>query len=169
MTADFIEKNKGLLRVYSIGLWVLGWLVLFSVGLYAVYLRTWIVHNYEKYEAMPQVIYAYLISALHIPGSILFGLIMLGIAQLITCLVDIEHNPGRILRHGHTILYLYAATTAVSGIAKCILPYTYGGAHSVSPLLVAGLSILAKTLVLVALGHIFKRIVVMIDEARTLV
>jgi len=94
----------------------------------------------------------------------LFGLIALGLAQFVTYLLDTQRGIGRILRCGHVILYLYAVMFLAANIMYlCNEPRRWQLA------ILSVLSATAQALVLIGLGQLLRRMVVMAEEAKTLV
>ena len=103
----------------------------------------------------------------------LLGLVALLVAQLIRYMLEGENTPGHILRFGDKILYVYAAiligqSTLIYyvlhlGLLSTLRP---GRFLLVQPLIVP---LAAKILILVGLGQIFRRILNVIEEAKTLV
>ena len=102
-------------------------------------------------------------------GTVVLGIITLGLAQLIHFLLTDTAKPGWILRHGDTFLYLYVAIGLLAQLARhsFLVANFAGGAW----LAVAGETafFIAKALVLVGLGLVLRRVVPMVEESKTLV
>lgn len=168
----FIQKNKKLLKFYYAALRLSGWILLTlgtcSYALIIVLSRTL---GLEAFSAttvnMP-------LRSLHL---ILFGLLGLGIAQLIQYLFDSNSEPGFILRHGNKFIYIYVILTLISMVFRNVYAaqhlfdthiknaeFLYYTSSITSLVLFA-----AKALILIGTAQFLKRIMPIIQESKTLV
>lgn len=169
---ELIEKNRRLLHFYCEILRTIGSLILI-LGLVSVCAMTTLVlfskfgdwhapKGFEMIIAMP-------LGAFNI---FFIGIGILGLAQFIRYLVERNYKPGRILRHGDMIFYLYALLTILNDIWVYMLAPNY---HSPSlyvrvPVIFATVfSTVVKVLILVGLGQVLRRLLPVIEESKTLV
>jgi hypothetical protein len=102
----------------------------------------------------------------------MLGLIAFLVAQLIRYILESEYNPGYILRFGDKILYVYAALLIVQDTSiyyllhRELLSFSIGRFLFAQPLIVP---LAAKILIVVGLGQIFRRILNVLEESKTLV
>ena len=166
MINEFIEKNKKLLRTYCIATRIIGWALLITAA-------TWTVSNLSGYSSSSMPFATSITIFITIFIRILFGLVVLGVAQFIRYLFETEYKPGWILRHGEKILYLYA------GLCFIRIPFLFfldakrvGDPIYYSPwgfLIANGIPLVAGALILVGLAQILRRVMPIIEESKTLV
>lgn len=168
----FIEKYKKLLKFYHIALRLSGWLLLI-LGICSYGIKLILVKNLGA-STMG-------IMALNMPlGSfdfILFGLLGLGIAQLIRYLFDSECSPGCILRHGGTFLYAYVVLILIVMAIRFVFTMDYlrdsdiQNAQSLFFVTSVTSVVLfaAKALILIGVAQFLKRIMPIIEEYKSLV
>ncbi len=167
----FIEKNKKLLKFYCIALRLSGWLLL-TIGLcsYAitiVMVGTLGMQSFEVASVNMPLQPLYLIP---------FGLLGLGIAQLIRYLADYDSKPGFILRHGSKFLYAYVIVILVVMIIRNLITiHLMSGDIKNAPLLYFSTTLTsivlfaAKALILIGVAQFLKRLMPIIKESKTLV
>ena len=165
---EFIEQNKGLLRFFCIAARTMGW-ILIIVGALSAIVGLFIgLPGWERFRSYM----LYRLSEQLILGSVLLGLIMLGLAQFVRYLYENNYQPGWILRHGDKVLYLYAAALIVSPILHYCFQMTYRNANLTDTLLYlmsAELPALVRGLIFIGMGLVLRRIVPIVEESKTLV
>lgn len=167
----FIEQHKSFLKFYYGAIRLSGWILL-TLGLGGVVISLIIVRNLGAT--------AQGIASINMPltsGFILFGLLGLGIGQLIRYMVDPDCRQGFILRHGGKFIYAYVMLIFVLMITRNLIAFKYvlntetPTAHSVYWGTVFGSFILfaAQALILIGLAQFLKRIMPVIEEHKSLV
>jgi hypothetical protein len=159
---EFIEKNKGLLKFYCVAARIIGWVLLITASIETVSTLS----GYSRSSipfVMPITIFI----------NILIGVVVLGVAQFIRYLCETEYKPGWILHHGDKTLYLYAVLRVIRIVFLFFVDArTMGDSIHYSPwgFLVANvLPVVASALILVGLAQILRRVMPIIEEAKTLV
>jgi len=159
---EFIEKNKWLLQTYCVATQIIGWVLLSTAGIWAII----ILLEYSR-SSTP------FITWLSIFIRILFGLVVLGVAQFIRYLFEAEYKPGWILRHGEKILYLSVALWVIRTPFLFFLDAKrMGDSVYYSPwgfLIVNGVPLVAGALIIFGLAQILRLILPVIEESKTLV
>lgn len=115
----FIEKNRKLLKFYCIALRLSGWLLL-TLGLCSYAITIVMVRTLG--------VRAYSAAAINMPLGLTlipFGLLGLGIAQLIRYLADYNSKPAFILRHAGKFLYAYVVVILVIMIIRNLFAIKY--------------------------------------------
>lgn len=168
----FIQKNKKLLKFYYTSLRLSGWILL-TLGVSSYAITIVLVRNLGT-KAFGVTAVNMPLRSLHL---ILFGLLGLGIAQLIQYLFDSESKPGFILRHGSKFLYIYVALTLIVMIMRNI--YTiillHGNDIENAQILFFSTSITsivlfaAKALIIIGVAQFLKRLIPIIEEHKSLV
>ena len=170
---EFIEKNKRLLTVYCLMAQVLGYLLILAglvwFGLIAAGPSSPLSTTPSDKGQVQIILYA--------SSSLVFdfffpGLITLGVAAFIRCLLQSEYKPGWILRSARPILYSYAAFLVGYAVFKYFMYIELMEEFNSALLLFAQpvlLPIAAKLLILIGLGQILKRVMPVIEESKTLV
>ena len=166
---ELIGRNKTLCQFYCRAAHVLGWLLLVLGGIWAgiYYLRVVSrVGDWEPVQAelnsMPSGIFHFIMA----------GLVALGVRQFAAYILEADHRPGWILRHGEGILYLWAVLLVVSDVWSYTQDTSLALSNLYLRLLVGLLLVLltaAKVLALVGLGQILRRVLPVIEESKTLV
>jgi hypothetical protein len=108
---------------------------------------------------------------------ILFGLLGLGIAQLIRYLLETDAKPGFILRHGSKFLYGYVVLILIVMVLRIIYSIYYSIHTEMKDpqgllIIVSSASVIlfiAKALILIGAAQFLKRIKPIIDEHKSLV
>ncbi len=169
---EFIEKNRALLKLYCIAAQIIGW-VLLPGGCIWIILFLSGPRQSDIVERGDALLYA-LSSMLY--DFMFTGLIALGLAQFIRYLFENTSKPGRILRNADRLFYMYAVFLIVKTYLKCFWYSAWFagiiGESTSSRLLFMQPFILptvAKVLILVGLGQILRRILLVIEESKTLV
>jgi hypothetical protein len=162
---EFIEKNRRLLHFYCETLRTIGKVILI-LGLLSVCAITTLVllskfGNWRALKGFEMIIIAMPLGAFNI---FFIGIGILGLAQFINYLVERDYKPGWILRHGEMFFYLYALLTILS----VVWAYTMITPIAPSVILVV-FSTVVRVLVLVGLGQIFRHLMPVIEESKTLV
>ena len=168
----FIEKNRTWLKFYHAALRLSGWLLL-TLGVCSFGITMILSRNLE--------VEAFAVTAINMPlGSsefILFGLLGLGIAQLIRYLFNPDCQPGFILRHGKKFLYGYVVLILIYMVVRSIITIQYlmnSDVENAQSLFLATsmasiILFAAKALILVGIGQFLKRIMPVIEEHKSLV
>jgi len=162
---EFIEENKGLLKVYCIAALIVGWLLLLG-GLVWFFLFISVSQRLESIEN-----FLYLLSS-YTFDFFLLGLLTLGTAQFIRYLFDKGYKAGSMLRFLDKIFYIYAmflvgnAAVRYFWYIKVVEESNFERLLFAQPLI---LPVITKVLILVGLGQILKRILPVIEESKTLV
>jgi len=165
---EFIEQNKGLLKIYCTAAQIIGWVLLIvpAIGFAIVILgpdRPW--------SGNPAVLLSLPEAILNI---MLLGFIALGVAAFIRYLFETECRPGWILRYAETILYTGAVLIIAAAILKCLLlmntvRITGHIDTLIVALLMSAVPSAAKVLILIGLGKILQRIMPVLEESKTLI
>ena len=162
---EIIEKNRRLLNFYCETLRTIGKVILI-LGLLSVCAITTLVllskfGNWRALKGFEMIILAMPLGAFNI---FFIGIGILGLAQFIKYLVERDYKPGWILRHGEMFFYLYAllAILSVVWVYTMIAPIT-------PSVILAVFSTAVRVLVLVGLGQIFRHLMPVIEESKTLV
>ncbi len=173
---EFIEKNRRLLKFYCMATRIFGWVLICggTIWFLLFVLVTLAVSDAAGSIGWPYTLDNFVYStSSYVFEFVLLGLIALVVAQLIRYLLESEYTPGYILRFGDKILYVYAALLISQntliyyilhlGLLSTLRP---GRFLLIQPLIVP---LAAKILILVGLGQILRRILNVIEEAKTLV
>ncbi len=166
---EFIEKNKPLLRSYSIITRIIGWLLL--IGAIVVP----IVQPLSGLSASSEhrSFWIYLLCQQIILGYLLIAIVLLGLAQFVRYLSESEYRPGLILRHGGKVLYIYAVALIASPFLTFYFEmraYGYAGTlGSFDYLLALNLPDVARGLIFIGIAKVIKRMMPMVEESKTLV
>ncbi len=167
----FIEDYKKLLQFYDAALRLSGWLLL-TLGVCSFVITLILVRSLGTQ--------AFAVTAINMPLKpsefILFGLLGLGIAQLIRYLLT-DCKPGFILRHGCKLLYIYALVIFYFTLMRNIYTIVYlknaDTENTASLFVVTSIASLvlcaAKALILIGLAQFLKRIMPVIEEHKSLV
>jgi len=169
---EFIEKNRRLLRFYSVAAQWTAVVMLISATIYITAatrrfsdIRGWV----DLINLLLHLFLDYIV-----PGSL-----ALLVAQFIKYLIEMDYRPGWILRHQVAILYLCAVLVAMNSIWQwffyiIIVGHSALDVFSTTPsrLLCIFVSLLltaAKVLILVGLAQILRRVMPVIEESKMLV
>ncbi len=168
----FIQKNKKLLKFYYTALRLSGWILL-TLGVCSYAITIVLARNLGAK--------AFGATALNMPlrasHLILFGLLGLGIAQLIQYLFDSKSKPGFILRHGNKFLYIYVILTLIVMAMRNVyaIKYLLYADIANAQILFFSTSItsvvlfVAKALILIGMAQFLKRLIPIMEEHKTLV
>jgi len=172
MIQPFIESNKKFLKFYYAALRLSGWILL-TLGLCSYGITILIARNLGPT--------ALGVTALNMPLKslefILFGLLGLGIAQLIRYLFDCDCKPGFILKHGSKLIYAYVILILIVMAIRNIYTIQYlihsDIENSQSLFVVTSITSIvlftAKALILIGMAQFLKRLLPVIQEYKTLV
>ena len=169
---EFIEKNKKLLKFYHTALQLSGWLYLIlglcGYGGIIILART---IGSKAFESTA------LNTSFRSSSLILFGLLGLGIAQLIRYLYDRNYKPGFILRHGSKFLYIYIILIFAFMVVRNIVTAKYMADANIqnsntiyfSTLVASIVLFTAQALILIGVAQFLKRVMPIIEEHKSLV
>ena len=172
---EFIEKNRRLLKFYCTSSRIFGWVLLCggTIWFLLFVLATLAVNDAAGEIGWPHTLDNFVYStSSYIFEFVMLGLIAFLVAQLIRYILESEYNPGYILRFGDKILYVYAALLIVQDTSiyyllhRELLSFSIGRFLFAQPLIVP---LAAKILIVVGLGQIFRRIMNVLEESKTLV
>jgi hypothetical protein len=168
------EMNWKLLRPYQRGLQVAGWVVIaywlfmVAVGIFLLVPAANLFPNRRTPWEICREEFGYLRMWL-CPG-----LALLVLAQLIRCLTEKEYSPGRMLRNGHWVLFLYGTLLLVRFFLRAVreiqtVPSTdlWNNILVFVPFTAAPL--IVKALLAFGAALILRRLVLIIEESKTLV
>ena len=162
----FIEKNERFLRLCSSVARSLGLLIIASVVLILIPVIPW--NGWCVSEFVTIILEVVL-------GRIFLAFLLLGIEQLIKCLVVPEHKPNWILKFGDKIMYIYASFLLINFVYSSLytreMLYSSGDELSfvVNTLVPSALFTFIKILTWIGIGLLLKRIVPIIQESKSLV
>ena len=168
----FIEKNRKLFKFYYTALRLSGWILL-TLGICSFGITMILVNNLG--------LKAFAVTRINIPLTslefILFGLLGLGIAQLIRYLFDNDYKPGFVLKHGSKFLYVYVILILIVMLIRNIGTIQYlinsdiNNARSLffATSITSVVLFTAKALILIGLAQFLKRIMPVIEEHKSLV
>ncbi|MHC4951831.1 MAG: hypothetical protein ACYTEU_12740 [Planctomycetota bacterium] len=172
----FIEKNKKWLKFYHAALRLSGWIFL-TLGIGGFCIFTFTLLTVKNIGINKAGITSLFETSSHHLDFILFGLLGLGIAQLIRYLVDDECKSGFILRHSGKFLYAYVVVISLVMAIRIVFTLLYimnsDGENKLG--LLFGISITsivligAKALILIGLAQFLERIMPVIEEHKSLV
>lgn len=168
----FIQQNKKLFKFYYYALRLAGWILL-TLGICCLPIGIIMIRNLG-----PK---GYAISAMNMPlrslHFILFGLLGLGIAQLIQYLYKSGDKPGFILRHGSKFLHIYVVLILIIMVTRNVATIQYLTHNDIkheqilyiSTTVTSAVLFAAKALILIGVAQFLKRLLPMIEESKTLV
>ena len=167
MVHPLIEKNKRILGIYGILLRLVGWILLPLGGIWLMFRLVVLSSILGDWSMFWMELHAFPSGVVQF---ILFGLLAIGLAQFIRCLLQ-ESPPGKLLRCGPVVLYVYAILSIVAGggytWANHVPPEPRGMiAVQISLLL---LFVVGKAFIFIGLGRALRQILPIIEESRTLV
>ena len=167
MLNNAIEKNKRYLRFCSYVAQFSGLLLLFF-GFIGIVWKLWDIYqpgrgpNYD-------VTLVYRDISLLIFRFVFPGLFLLGINQLIKCLIDINFKPNWILKFSDKIIYLYVALVIINFIFFLMYLTEVIGPQHYLTWMPSAIFRAVKVLLWVGVAQILRRIVPIIQESKTLV
>ncbi len=162
---EFIEKNRRVLHFYCETLRTIGKVILI-LGLLSVCAITTLVllSKFGDWHALKSFEKMIIVMPLGAFNIFFIGIGILGLAQFIKYLVERDYKPGWILRHGEMFFYLYALLTILS------VGWAYTMIAPITPsVILVVFSTAVRVLVLVGLGQIFRHLMPVIEESKTLV
>jgi hypothetical protein len=173
---EFIEKNRQLLKTFSIAARVIGWVLILGGSIWFLLFVLCILAVSDAAGSLgwpytnENFLYA---SSAFVFDFVFLGLLVLIIGQLIKYTLETEYKPGWLLRFGDKILYVYALAVICRAILRyCILhtdlleKFGSGRLLFIQPIVVP---LAAKALIIVALGMLLRRVLPVIEESKTLV
>ncbi len=170
---EFIKRNRQLLSFYCVAARIIGWILLLSTPIRIALMLLLSGGSWPEHYGHPlsDILSPFPISL------VMFGVVVLGVAQFIRYVFETEYEQGWILRHGVKIIYLCAVVNiALAGVTILMIFNSSGGVPSQARMLLRMLWVLhglipflAKALLLVGLGRILQRIMPVIEESKTLV
>ena len=165
MISAFVERNKRSFRGFEIALRLMGWaalaiLVINGPGMIRSMLG--ILEGDTGSTGLRIVSHG----VFAIAGMFTFGLILLGLAQLIRFISQPVAKCGWILRHGHILLYIYALMLVAQTFLSMTMqiPSNIGGTMAL-----ISITGVAKCLVVMGCGLVLKHVLPMIEESKATV
>ena len=181
MIQTFIEKNRKLLRFYCLVARIIGWILTIG-GVFWFFLTVAASRNVSFEESPDPLLCVLTFFFLYAFSSLLYdfflpGMIAFGVAQLLRYLITDDYKPDFILRNANKLLYIYAAFLVLTNICRYSWYVDFKFLEIVSksefsrilfmqPFL---LPTLAKVLILVGIAQIFRRLLPVIEEYKSLV
>ncbi len=172
----FIEKNRRLLRTYSVAARIIGWVLIFGGGFWFLLFVFCILAVSDAAGSIgwPHTDENFLYASSAFVFDFVFpGLLALVVGQLIRYILETEYKAGWLLRFGDKILYVYAVAVIGLTVSRyCILhadlleKFGSGRLLFIQPIVVP---LAAKVLIIVALGIILRRVLSVVEESKTLV
>jgi hypothetical protein len=167
---ESIKQDRGVLKFLCLAVQVFGWALVFAGAVWFVrFVSRAAEPNLEGVAEISCILYA--VSAFAF-DFFFVGLASAILAQLARYFFEGEGKPGLLLRCGDKILYAFACL----GILWAVLRYrslSIVVAQEPDPRLLYAQALLlptiAKSVVLIGLGQILKRILPIIEESKTLV
>jgi len=173
---EFIEKNRGLLRLYYIAARFIGWVLIIGGGIWFLLFVLCILAVSDAAGSLDwpytneNFLYA---SSVFVFDFVFTGLLVLVVGQLIRYILETEYRPRWLLRCADKILYVYAVVVIGQAISRYYILHAslmekFGSGHLllIQPQVVP---LTAKILIIVALGVILRRVMPVIEESKTLV
>jgi hypothetical protein len=163
-----VEQNKPLLQICGTTARIYGWLLL-SLGCSAVVGHSFaLATRIGKWDLFSEYIRSL---PWHVMSGAIVGILVLGIAQFIRFVIDNDYQPGWILKHIEPLLYTYAVLVGLYAIVitAFAFPHWHQWAEIVIRIVAAGLWSLGKIMLLIGTALVIKRIMPVIEEAKTLV
>lgn len=170
---EFIKRNRQLLSFYCVAARIIGWILLLSTPIRIALMLLLSGGSWPEHYGHPL---SDILNPLQI-SLVMFGVVVLGVAQFIRYVFETEYEQGWILRHGVKIIYLCAVVNiALAGVTILMIFNSSGDVPSQARMLLRMLWVLhglipflAKALLLIGLGRILQRIMPVIEESKTLV
>jgi hypothetical protein len=103
---------------------------------------------------------------------LVFGMVALGISDVIRYLTKEDYQAGWLLRRGDKLLHFYAACVLLNSILIGLLDFPSASVPLVwwiVAIVILVLATLGKVLVLIGLGLLWRRMMPVLEEAKTLV
>ena len=170
---EFIEKNKGFLKIYCTTAQISGLLLVVApiVGIIIGILTDSISKGHSPH--IPNIIQiSYAIQAV-VLNFVFLGLVALGVAQFIKYVFASQDQPSFLLRIGDKILYVYAGLLILGAVLQWVFQMMAIKATAVPTFLISFVALLlpaaVKALILIGLGKILRRVMPVIEESKTLV
>ena len=161
MLPDFINKNERFLRLCCNAARFFGSLLIAFVALSLISIPLLGKHFSQFIQFAPRAI-------LHL---VFPAFLLLGMAQLIKCLIVSDFKPNWILRFGDKIIYIYVSFLFINFVYGFM--YTHKMIYSIvfvlNILMPSAISIFIKILIWIGIGLSLKRIMPIIQESKTLV
>ena len=165
MISAFVERHKRSFMGYGIALRLAGWAVLAILVIYGPGMIRSMLGILEG-DAGSTGLQIVSHSVFAIAGMFTFGLILLGLAQLIRFISQPVAKCGWILRHGHILLDIYALML----VAQTFLSMTMLiPSHIQYTGLIIFITSVAKCLVIMGMGLVLKYVLPMIEESKATV
>ncbi len=168
MIKAFTSENRHFLSLYCRVARITGWVFLL-LGIPWLLLKTVSVvtrigdwkEMKEAWNNVPSGLFMFLV----------FGMVALGISELIRYLMEEGYRPGWVLRQGDKILYFYALCVFTNSILAFFVdfPHIPQLFWRILLLIVFVLATVGKILVIIGLGQVLRRVMPVIEETKTLV
>jgi len=177
MLDNVIKKNEGFLRLccslcrFFALLLFLGAIVVIMLGLAGMF---WPIEtSIETWTRLYRLLAPMLILKIVFPA-----LLLIGIEQLIKCLLEVEFKPNWILRFGDKIIYAYAGLFVINRVLTTLyfwstvhtkIMHNMPGYRIIYFIITPAILCFVQVLVWIMVAQVIRRIVPIIDEAKTLV
>jgi len=171
MSNNAIEKNKRYLRFCSYVAQFSG-LLLLLLGFISLVLTLWNFYPTDRLPKHDVAAFVYKFISPFILRLIFPGLFLLGINQLIKCLIDINFKPNWILKFSDKIIYLYVVLLIINFIFFLIYPtgaIIASPHHYLTTWIPSAIFTSVKVLLWIGMAQVLRRIVPIIEESKTLV
>jgi hypothetical protein len=168
MFRTLTSENKHYLSLFCLVARITGWMLILLGGPWLLLKTVSLVTRIGNWKQLKD-------AWDNIPSSlfelVVFGVVALGISELIRYLTEEGYRPGWVLRQGDKILYFYALCVFMNSTLLFLvffpaIPQVYLRIIAVILLM---LITAGKILVLVGLGQILRRVMPVIEETKTLV
>jgi len=173
---EFIEKNKALLQFYGIAARIIGWVLIFGgcfwflLFVFCILAASDAAGSLEWPYTNENFLYA---SSVFFFDFVFTGLLVLVVGQLIRYILETEYRPRWLLLCADKILYVYAFAVIGRAISRYYILHTslmekFGSGRLllIQPQVIP---LTAKILIIVALAVILRRVLLVIEESKTLV
>lgn len=170
---EFIEKNKGFLKIYCTTAQISGLLLVVApiVGIIIGILTGSVSKGHRPH--IPNIIQISYVIQAAVLNFVFLGLVALGVAQFIKYVFESQDQPSFLLRIGDKILYIYAGLLILGAVLQWVFQMMVIKATAPPTLLISFAALIlpaaVKALILIGLGKILRRVMPVIEESKTLV
>lgn len=169
---DFLERNKRMLKFYHFTSRIAGWVLIGLTPMLSYILMLNRSSTVFKKTVISSYVFILCINK-GIVSYLCLGIILLGISLLIKYIYSEETKPGWILDHFDKFFYLYAFLILIGMFIAYFNPEFHEGKASLqkvsSHLFPQMIINTAQIFILTGLGYIWKRVLPVIEESKTLV
>jgi hypothetical protein len=169
---NLIEKNKDWLNFYQTAAKIIGWIFIILNAFPVLIMIPYMIFSTLRFqEHQVMLIEFFGVTTERLLGCLPLGIVLLGVAQLVRYITEPDYQPRWLLRHGTFLLYLFAALTLVSPLTRYWYDTYFTNTYTnISTILLSYLlPVFVKALLLIGLGSFLKRIMPVIEEAKSLV